>query len=345
MPLWQRQEIQKMSWSLKSLLRGAVLGACLACSASAQQVWPETWHGSTRTSSRPVTIEDGDLWTEFGGELAEQAEYKGPAGTFTATAWRLNDATAALAFYESERPQACTPVANVSTLCVTPGAQWMADANYVLRFEGWRPQAAEMKELEKALPDRRSGGGLPTLTSYLPEQNRVRNSERYILGIYSLGKFESRISPMLVGFEDGAEAHVAKYQTPTGELQLTLISYPTPQLARAKYAQFEKQGWVTARSGPMIAVIPGADGPAAASAERLVKSIQWQTNFTWNQATKLPPMPNVGGMLVAIFELTGVLLVACVGGGVLFAAIWIYMRRKSYTDAAESQFTSLHLEE
>ena len=82
----------------------------------------------------------------------------------------------------------------------------LALKNYVFLFEGWRPLDRELQELEKALPGMRSGGGLPRLPSFLPDKNRIRNSERYITGVESLSRFESRISPMLVGFENGAEA-------------------------------------------------------------------------------------------------------------------------------------------
>jgi len=55
-------------------------------------------------------------------------------------------------------------------------------------------------------------------------------------------------------------------------------------------------------------------------------------------------MPNVGGMLVAIFELTGVLLLACLGGGILFASLWILLRRRHLrADGSEDTMTVLSL--
>jgi hypothetical protein len=49
-------------------------------------------------------------------------------------------------------------------------------------------------------------------------------------------------------------------------------------------------------------------------------------------------------MLIAIFELTGILLVSCILGGVLFAALWIYLRRRQQRiDGSEATITILDL--
>ena len=37
--------------------------------------------------------------------------------------------------------------------------------------------------------------------------------------------------------------------------------------------------------------------------QSLLAKVQWQASFTWNEATKPPADANVGGMLIAIFEL------------------------------------------
>jgi hypothetical protein len=219
----------------------------------------------------------------------------------------------------------------------------MAINNYVLLFEGWRPLARELAELEKTLPGMRSGGGLPNLPGFLPEKNRVRNSERYIVGVESLNRFEPRIPPTLVGFEDGAEAVLAVFKTSAGDLPVTLIAYPTPQLARAKQSAFgSQQGWSVKRTGTLIAVIPQqVDSAAAAS---ILGGIEWDMTFMWNQATKAPPMPDVAGMLIAIFELTGLLLVICIGGGILVAGLYYFGRaRERASGLGEGTITLLKI--
>ncbi len=343
MSLRKRQEIQEML-RRRRLIAAAALFILSVGAASAQAaVWPAAWGEHTRAKVQPVAISDAGLWAEYEGEEAEKVLFKSPIGPFGATAWRLRDSTSALAWYYFTRPANCTPVRNTQAACTTPGMAAMALKNYVLLFEGWRPLDRELAELEKTLPGMRSGGGFPNLPGFLPDKNRIRNSERYVVGVESLARFEPRISPFLVGFEDGAEAVRAVYKTSAGDLGVTLLSYPTPQLARKKQAGFEgQQGWAVKRSGTLIAVIPQqVDASAAAS---VLGGIEWDMTFMWNQATKAPPMPDVAGMLIAIFELTGLLLVICIGGGILVAGLYYFSRaRERASGLGEGTITLLKI--
>ena len=340
---------------------------CLGLPAAAA-VWPEQWGDRKLTQTEPAVVADPDLWAEFQGEASETASYRGAAGIVRATAWRLLDATSALAWYQHIRPENCASAPDSFTLCtaggaryvqkippVAPGsapsfvtgtssaAQYMVVKNYVLAFEGWRPRMKDVEALEALLPNTRSGGGLPQLPTLLPEKGRVRNSERYVMGIHSLTKYEPRIPAILAGFEDGAEAEVARFNTPAGEVALTLFYYPSPQLARKYQPGFEKQpGFVVKRSGTMIAVVPGGHDPA--KLEGILSPVEWHISFIWNQATKALPMPDVAGMLIGIFELTGLLLVVCIGGGLAFAGFWILLRRRqNRLQGTDSNFIALHI--
>jgi hypothetical protein len=307
--------------------RSLILLLALAGTA-AGQIWPETWGASRRLDAAPLMVEDAGLWAEYQGEAAERATYSGPMGKFTATAWRLNDATAALGFYQASRPAKAVPVASALAVSLLPSGQILAHDNYVLMFEGWRPLDREMASLYKALPLIRSGGGVPLLAGYLPEKSRVRNSERYLLGVTSLQKFLPEVPPSLAGFEDAAEAQMGKFQTAGGVLPLALFYFHTPQLARVRLKEFEKQpGWAVKRSGPMVAVIPvAADAKATAA---ILGPLEWKADFIWNEAYR----PNVtaqdvGKMIIAIFELAGVLLLVCVGGGAAVAVFVVWRRRR-----------------
>ena len=311
--------------------------------AASAQIWPESWHGSRRTKTTEVKLADPMLWAEYGGEATERAVYDGPVGKFSATAWRLRDATSALAWYQASRPAACVPERGALLACTTPGAELLAHDNYVLQFDGWRPLQAEMVELYAALPRMRSGGGLPVLPSYLPDKDRVRNSERYLMGVHSLSQFLPGVPAELVGFEDGVEGQVGRFSTSLGEMPLVIFYFHSPQMAQAKLKEFARQpGWVLKRSGPMVGVAPKPTD--AKAAESLLSGLDWQAQIIGNQPTKLPPMPNVGGMLIAIFELTGVLLVVCVGGGLMLAMTWLVLRkRRERLGYSDEVFTLIQL--
>ncbi len=317
--------------------------ALLFAAAAHAQIWPETWHGSKRTSVQTLTPEDAMLWVEYGGEAMEKAVYDGPVGKFTAFAWRLKDATSALAWYQANRPENCTPVRGAVAACTTPGAVIRERRNYVLRFDGWRPLDKEIEELDSKLPRMRNGGGLPVLAGYLPEKDRVRNSERYVLGVHSLNKFVPWFPAALASLEDGAEAQSGKLALGGTQSDYVVFHFHTPQFARAKAKEFEKQpGWLVKRSGPLVAVMPGS-APKNVS-EAILASLEWKAEAIWNEPGSPPRMPNVGGMLVAIFELTGVLLVSCVGGGFAFALLWIYLRqRRIRLDGSDQTITVIQL--
>ncbi len=319
--------------------RSLILFLTVAASLQAQQIWPETWGGSKRVDAAPVAVTEPALWAEYQGEAAERATYSGPMGKFSATAWRLNDATAALAFYQASRPSKAIPVAGALAVSLLPSGQILAHDNYVLMFEGWRPLDNEMAALYKALPLIRSGGGLPLLAGYLPEKNRVRNSERFLLGVTSLRRFLPDVPPALAGFEDSAEAQIGRFQSPSGELTLALFYFHTPQLARVRLKDFEKQpGWAVKRSGPMVAVIPSP--PDLKAAQAILEPLEWKADFIWNEAFR-PDVSaqDVGKMILAIFELAGVLLLVCIGGGVAVAFFVVWRRRKG-----DEESSVLHLD-
>jgi hypothetical protein len=316
--------------------------AAFLAPASAQ-IWPAQWQEHTRQKAEPAPAPDALLWAEYGGQASEKAMFSGPVGRFSATAYRMKDSTGALALYQALRPGNAVPVRGAATVSTTPGGQWMAHQNYVLVFQGWRPLEAEMKALYALLPEMRSGGGLPRLLELLPETGRIRNSERFIQGIDSLARYEPRVNPALVGFEDGAEGMTARYLIQGKEVAMLLLEYPTPQLARQRLTAFMAQpGWAVKRSGPLLAVVPEAAG---LKLDRLLDAVSWQVHFTWNEPTKYVTAYEVADMILVIFELTGVLLLVCIGGGIVFAGIWFLRRRRRLASGgSDSEAVFLHLD-
>lgn len=307
------------------MLRRLIL--LLAASCAWAGIWPETWHGSRRLNSAPIEPGDPLLWAEYGGEAAERALYDGPVGRFSASAWRFQDATGALAWYQASRPAKCTPVRDSLTSCVTPGGLMLARLNYVFLFEGWRPLPRELEELSRLAPAMRSGGGLPPLPGYLPEKGLVRNSERYLLGVRSLEKFLPWVPASLAGFEEGAEIQTGKLELGSTVTDYAIFYFHTPQLARLKEAEFRKQpGWLVKRSYVLVAVFP--PGAPEALAKPVLDALEWKAEVIRNEATAPPPMPDVFGLLIGIFKLTGVLLLICIGGGAGFAFIVALARRR-----------------
>jgi hypothetical protein len=333
---------------MRAFRLGAIAALIFATcfSISAESIWPEKWRENLRQKAVPVVVADARLWAEFGGEAAEKAVYSGPAGRFDATAYRLKDSTSALAWYEFLRPENAVPAHDTFGLSTTPGSEFALHQNYVLVFEGWRPLEKEMDALYKRLPKLRSAGGLPVLARCLPETGRVRNSERYVIGLRSLELFANQIPGAMVGFEGGAEVTLARYKTASGDVLLALFEYPTPQIARDRFASFQKQaGWQVKRTGPLIAVIPAQPGISldAAAAKPLFDAIQWDLDFTWYETAKRTAPPNVAAMLLGAIKLTAVLLLAMFLGGIVCASIGVWIRRRGLKDGEEPGMITLNL--
>jgi hypothetical protein len=180
------------------------------------------------------------------------------------------------------------------------------------------------------------------LYGYLPQRGRVANSERYLLGNSSLAKFEPRIPAELAALDRGAEAQLARYRSGGSEFQLTVISYPTPQMAIAFARKFgELDGVAARRTGPLITVIP--EGVSVAAANRLLQEINYSPNFTWNEYVPKNTPQDAAKMILAIVALAGALIVLSVVLGLMFGGSKLLAKRLGWASTDET-FTSLHLE-
>jgi hypothetical protein len=224
----------------------------------------------------------------------------------------------------------------------TPASSLLAYHNYLLRFEGRRPTAGELRPVLERLP-RLEQSSLPPLPEYLPAENLVPNSERYVVGPESLALFEPRITPSLAAFQLGTEAQLARYRSRKGELALALLSFPTPNLARERAEALSKlAGALVKRTGPLVAVVlPPADPE---SAEKLLAKINYQASISWTEY--VPTLrDNPGNLLFGIVMLVGVLLAFCVAVGLVMGGGRMLARRYLRRWIPEDPMILLHLED
>lgn len=268
--------------------------------------------------------EPAAIAAEYGLERAESGHYKGPQ-KLAVTVWRFRDSTGALAFHQWQGSEA---------------GHWQRSGSYVLRVEDAKPGKEALQALVAALP---SGGDqpLPSLTSRLPEKGLVAGTRRYLLGADSLQQFLPLIPARTARFDLSAEAQVAKYKTPAGEVSLAIFSYPTPQIARLQVNEFQKLSEAAVhRSGPLIAV---AFGPRD-QAVNLAGSVEYQASIVLNEATK-DYTGNPGEMLIAIFQMIGYILLFCMAAGLLVAGVRRIQDRGFGTARARDVMIRLHIED
>jgi hypothetical protein len=310
-------------------------GLCLAA------ILPETIGPFHRTSTSQPALADRPLWDEYGLKDSEAAAYENGTSKFTATAYRLQDTTACLAAFDWQRPPKSTPSKLASLAAETADSVLVVHGNYLLSFQGYKPAAAELAPLTQGLLNVDSTS-LPVLAGYLPAQNLVPNSERYIVGPAGLQKFDPGISPSVAAFHFGTEAQLGVFHGPKGDLTLAIFNYPTHQIAMQKVADFEKlPGAVVKRTGPMVVVVLSAPDPDFA--ERLLSGIRYQAEVTRDEYVPTR-RDNIGNLLLNAFVLIGILLAFSVASGLALGGFRALFRRGHKGEEVDAMI-SLHLEE
>jgi len=224
---------------------------------------------------------------------------------------------------------------------------------------------AELRELAGDLP-RPSGsaGNLPTFIQYMPQRNYIANTQKYVMGPDALAVQAPPIPANLVDFGASAEVSLGRYNTPSGEATLMLISYPTPQLAAehlrridAAHQAAQPQAGVSSiesvgpffdkRTGPIVAV---ASGPMSESdAKSLLGMVNWEASVTWNQATDNHEARDLYMLILNVVILCAILGGLAIVAGVAFGGFRILMKRwfpdKVFDRPEQMEFISLHLAE
>ena len=303
-------------------------------------VWPGELGSFHRTSVQAVNpAADRAIWDEYGFQEGEIATYEGAGERFTATAWRFQDSTGAMAAFEWLRPPDAKPSATAKLGAESQDGSLIAHANYLLRFEGYRPAAPLLTTVIDGLKQVESAP-LPALLDYLPAQNLVPNSERYIEGPAALAKFDPGIPPSTAAFHLGAEAQLGLFRDREGDMQLAVFNYPTPQIARQQADQFGKiAGAMAKRSGPLVAVVLGPPSPDAA--ERLLSLVRYQAAVTVDQRVNTR-RDNIGNLVINAFILIGILLAFSLVGGLAFGSVRVFLRRVGRGEEADAMIV-LHL--
>jgi len=225
--------------------------------------------------------------------------------------------------------------------------------------------AAGLRELAGMLP-RPSGneGTLPPILAFLPHRGYQPNTEKYAEGPLALEAIGSPIGPDLVDFAASPEVVLRKYSAPGGEATLTLIEYPTPQLAGehlrridAAYHAAQPQPGVAAvenvgpffdkRSGPIIAI---ASGPLSQSdAQTLLGAVNYDASVTWNENTYFDKKENMANFLVNVILLCIIIGALSIAGGVAFGGVRVMLRHffpgTIFGRPDQTEFISLHLGE
>jgi len=282
--------------------------------------------------------DDQSLWSEYGLVRSNVAT----KGKSTVTTYEMKDLTGALAGWEWLRSPHGKPC-EFGPLCTDDGKRTVvADYNFVIVFDGARPNKAQVDAVMNALPNKHETS-LPAILTFLPREGLVPNSARYILGPVSLNAFAPELASIKPGFDEGAEAQVAQYRVGKSEspVSLALFYYPTPEMARLHAIQYKLLPGVHAkRSDVLVAIVYGPVTDSAA--DTLLSRVQYEAKITWNDVPPPSPIKPLYQLLLNIMYLSIILSAICLLAGLIYAGMRIYRRRYGTLEADEAM-TTLHL--
>jgi hypothetical protein len=331
---------------MKHLLVATVLFLSLgnvAFASDSNEFLPGSFAGWTRSGPVQSTADPAKadaaypaVLKEYGFAEAETVTYtRGDGRKLTVKAARFNDATGAygaFTFYRqpsmgTERIGTKAASANQRILFFRDNV--LVDANFDRLTE---MSAAELRELAGMLPAAKaSAANLPSLPEYLPKSGAVENSAKYILGPQALVAQKGPLTPEQVDFSHDPEILIQDYSSKSGPLTLTLIQYPTPQIAgeRLRALQSTEQSTsnpsLVRRTGPLVDVVTGAVGSGEARA--LLNSVNYEAEVTWNEATSMSKRDNIGNLILGVFALIGIILLISLIFGIFFGGMRILMKR------------------
>ena len=343
---------------------------------------PESFAGWQLASRAPAIFDaaaadraEAPLLQEFGFVRLESAAYEQNGRQLKVKALGFHDATGALgAFLYYRQPQMVDEsIGDLSSSLNEHVLFYRGNIVVDAVFDKLTVMSAsQLRELAASLP-LVSGGDRnpPNLPNYLPQKlahaQAIPNSIRYAEGPVGLQRIGAPLSSELVDFAAGAEVVLSKYRADPQEATLTLIEYPTPQLAilhqqlidaahHTADAQQNPDGPAlvnleqiyTRRTGPIVIVVSGLVTPNAARS--LLGSVSYEPEVTWNERWKVfDKRDNLGYLLITIAELSAVLGVLALVLGIGFGFARVYLSRlfprHIQTYAQANEFISLHLDE
>ena len=303
---------------------------------------------------------------------AALAGYRRSGETLSLRALRFHDASGAFGAYSFYR-QNGWPKEEIGSGATSNHNRvlfWLGNIVVDANFSHIGPMSgSELRELAGHLSI--PGGNreiAPPILSDLPKDSLDGQTTHYALGPVGYAGAGGVLPPDLVGFDRGAEAVTANYTLRSNTATLTIINYPTPQMAAAQesriraYIQAGNQAqppWPqplkdsdqasleVRRSGPLLALVSGDVIPD--EAHKLLAMVHYDADLTTIPA---PPgdsdVAKTAKLLMGIVALViigasaAILLGFFLGGG---RALYRMARGKPISSVYEEEFIHLDLRE
>ena len=308
---------------------------------------------------------------EYGFNAAVEASYKREGQTLSLRALRFDDASGAYGAYSYYR-QNGWPKEEIGTGAASDNKRvlfWVGTTVVDATFSQIGPESAgELREIARQLPAVYGSSSLPPpILVSLPKAQLDPQTTHYALGPAGYAGAGGVLPPSLVKFDKGAETLTANYSLTSGVATLTLIDYPTPQIAHAQvdairaYLKAGSQAtppWPkplndsdTASlevrdSGPLVVIVSGDAIPD--DSHRLIESVHYDAEMTAIPQPVESEIEKTGQLLLGITALSligaaaAILLGGFLGGG---RALYRMATGKPASSVFDMEFIHLDLKE
>lgn len=332
------------------------------------------WHeiSAPQRSATPEAADQANaaVLHEYGFTEFSSANYAQPDNKLNVRAIRFQDATGAYGAFTFYR-RAGMQKEDIGNDGAFDGARvlfWSGTTLIDATFDHLSAMsAAQLRELASDLP--KVGGPsavAPPLPKYLPLASLDAGSVHYAVGPVAYARSGGVLPPSAIDFDREAEAVTANYSTQNGDGTLTILMYPTPQMAihqeqalqtLLKAGNSPQAAWpqplaesseaslLVRRSGPLVAISSGSF--SVDEAHKLLNAINYKADITWNHPEGyVSEASKTARLLLGIAYLTGILGGTAIILGLFFGGGRAALRRlrgKPVSTLNDEDFISLKL--
>ncbi|MGH9599864.1 MAG: DUF6599 family protein [Terracidiphilus sp.] len=308
---------------------------------------------------------------EYGFTEGAQNNYKRGGETLTLRALRFGDVSGAYGAYSFYR-QNGWPRVDIGTGAASDNNRvifWVGTTVVEAKFSRVGPMSAgELREIARAIPHPTGNLALlPPILAFLPQGSLAPRTTHYAEGPAGYAGSGGVLPPQLVGFDRDAETVTANYSLSSGTATLTIINYPTPQMAAAMLPkiraylaagskaqppwpsplQNSDQASLEVRaSGPLLAIVSGDAIPD--ESHRLVEMVHYTANLITIPQSHQSEISKTSQLLMGIAGLVlvgsaaAILLGFFLGGG---RALWRIAHGRPASSVYDEEFIRIDLKE
>jgi len=312
-------------------------------------------------SAKLSEVTDGKLASDVGFLKYISRTYSAKNSSLTLEVFELLDSRAAYSLLTLLRK---TPMQNGP-----PGDACAITSDGILFAQGRRFVRIHAQDLPKEIPEKAAAyvskrlgtehGEPPSLILHMPKSGYDASSQRYFPAIAAYRNYAKGKSSACINTRYDMEIAQARYFMGSRSGTLSLLKFPTPELAEEYYAglvipassQSDGLSVYAKRAGPLIAFLEGNFEPR--SADNLLKSVKFSYSVHWvyekKNNTKVIwgiPLGILGAVVNSLF-FVAILCVASMLIGAIVAVVrfvfWTSSSKRSSGDEEETHFLRLRL--